>query len=92
MDEPIINTELVMIVKKAFNIESVNWATVNQGTAAYLSGSMNIEKNLKNKNRVPVSEAYSALEMVKRGRVHSAILFKTIAADIFNKKITTSNT
>jgi len=86
VDEPVITIELAMIVKKSFNIAPTNWEAVNQGTAAYISGSMNIEKNIDDENRVPVLEVNSALEMVKRGRVQSAILFKAIAKDVFNKK------
>jgi len=85
VDEAIINIELVIIVKKEADLSPVNWQVVNEGSVAYISGSMNIQEHVDTKNRNPLPEAFAVLEMVKRERVRSAILFKTVATDLFKQ-------
>lgn len=84
IDEPIITIELVVIVKKDVNFEPISWATVNTGRVAYISGSMHIKNNVSVYNRVALPKASTVLEMVKRGRVQSAVLFKTVATELIN--------
>ena len=91
IDEPIITIELVVIVKKDVDFKSVSWATLNKGRVAYISGSMHIKNNVEIQNRVALSKASTVLEMVKIGRVNSAVLFKTVATDLINNNKDYSN-
>jgi polar amino acid transport system substrate-binding protein len=85
VDEPIYTIELVVITKKDVDFTVVDWKAVNTGKVAYVSGSMHIENNVATHNREALPEASMALEMVKRGRVQSAVLFKTVATELFKK-------
>jgi polar amino acid transport system substrate-binding protein len=91
VDEVVINIDLVVIVKNNINLEAVNWKVINEGKVAYIRGSMNIQDNVYKKNRVPLTEAYSVMEMVKQGRVDSAILFKAVATKILDSELVYSN-
>lgn len=91
VDEPIITIELVVIVKKDVDFESVDWETVNTGKVAYISGSMHIKNNVAVHNRVALSKASTVLEMVKRGRAQSAVLFKVVAKELINNNKDYSN-
>lgn len=83
VDEPIYTIELVVITKKDVDFPVVDWKTVNTGRVAYVSGSMHIENNVAIHNREVLPDASMALEMIKRGRAQSAVLFKTVATELF---------
>ncbi|SEL33746.1 amino acid ABC transporter substrate-binding protein, PAAT family [Colwellia chukchiensis] len=85
VDEPVLNIDLVVIVRKELDFSPVHWSKVNEGRVAYISGSMKIQKHVAIPNRKPLPEAIAVLEMVKRARVRSAILFKAVAVELFNK-------
>ncbi len=85
IDEPIITIELVVIVKKGVDFVPASWATINTGRVAYIGGSMHIKNNVAVHNRVALPKASTVLEMVKRGRVQSAVLFKEVATELINK-------
>lgn len=86
VDEPVIDIELVVIVNKNVELAAVDWKWINEGKVSYISGSMHIQNNIEAKNRVPLPQIYAVLEMVKRGRTRSAILFKSMAIEMFNKE------
>jgi hypothetical protein len=61
------------------------WETINQGTVAFLRGSKTIKKYLDVQNRVSLTSCKQALELLAKKRVDSAIMFASIATNLFEQ-------
>ncbi len=86
VNEAVALTRIVMITKKSLQIEHPSWYMVNQGSVAYLRGSMRLRLKVESKNRVPVSTSIQALKMLARDRVRSVVMFEDIARKLIRKE------